>query len=356
MIVFVHGPDAAIVRGAVADLARAHDPDGVNTTVFDANETPLPRIAAAAGSAGFFGTGRVVVVRDLMAHATRRKAGTGGDEGDGPAGSGLDLAPLFAAVAPDNLLVLADPSLSAVPAAVKKAAPADVRTIAGEPPRGRDLIGWIVRAAVESGGEIEAAAAKLLAETLYPQTWAAKPANPRYDRPPDLDLIRSRLETLVLYAHPRPVGMIDIRRLVEGAPDDRIFRFLEAATTGDLATAVAELEQLLLAGEEPGKLLAQLYGQVELAVIAEAGGSRDAAEIAREIGAANAGQLAAVARAHRGRSAKPALAAALDTDRALKTGRLRQPLDALVQALVRLAGAQRQGPGCVHGPAPDLRS
>ncbi len=352
MIVLVHGPDAAIVRGAVADLVRGHDPEGANTSAFDGKDTSLAQIIAAAGSAGFFGVGRVVVVRDLMGRARGGKSAT--DEGDDmPQPGAIDLAPLFAVVPPENLLILVDPALSSVPASVKKAAPKAVRVIAGEPPRGRDLIGWIVRAATEAGGEIDAAAAKLLVESLYPQTWTTKPSNPRYDRPPDLDLLCSRVETLVLYAHPDPAGSPHVRELIEGAPVDRIFRFVEAASTGDLRVAVGELEELLLAGEEPAKLLAQVFGQVELGAVAEVGARVDPAEIGRQLGLGNPAQMTAVARGRRAArtSADSAVGAALETERGFKSGRLRQPTDALLALLVRLA--ERQEPGTPGGRAPD---
>ncbi|MBA3414021.1 MAG: hypothetical protein H0U10_02200 [Chloroflexia bacterium] len=352
MIVLVHGPDAAIARGNVADLVRASDPEDANTSTFDGKETPLPQIISAAGSAGFFGSGRVVVVRDLMSRARGGKNPSDDAEEMGQPGA-LDLGPLFAVVPPENLLILVDPALAAVPAAVRKAAPKDVRVISGEPPRGRDLIGWIVRAATEAGGEIDAAAAKLLVESLYPQTWATKPNNPRYDRPPDLDLLRSRVETLLLFAHPAPIGVTHVRALTDGAPDDRIFRFVEAAAAGNLRVAMAELEALLLAGEEPAKLMAQVFGQVELGAVAEAGGRIDPAAIGRQIGLSNPAQMTAIARGRQTARtpAAAAVGAALETERGFKTGRLRQPTDALLALLVRLAAPEE--PDARGGRAPE---
>jgi len=352
VIVLVHGPDALMARKAVRDVVRAHDPEGANTSLFDGKETPLAQIVAAAGSAGFFGSGRVVVVHDLMTRARGGKATVDDADEALPAGS-VDLGPLFAAVPPENLLVLVDPALSSIPASVKKTAGKEARVIAGEPFRGRELIGWVVRTATEARGEIDPAAAKLLVESLYPQTWTAKPSNPRYDRPPDLDLIHSRIETLVLYAHPDPVDVGHVRALVKGAPDDRIFKFVEAASGGDLRTAAAELEQLLLAGEEPAKLLAQVFGQVELAVVADAGSRLHPAEIGRHLGLSNPAQMTPIARGRRGgrTSARSAMGAALETERGFKTGRLRQPADALLALLARLA--ENAEPGSPSGRAPE---
>jgi len=117
MIALVHGPDAAIARREVARLVAERDPDGAATSHLDARETALPAIAAAAGSAGFFGAGRVVVVHDLMTRAGRGKGGAADADDGEPAAGALDLKPLFAAVPPENLLILVDPALLAIPAA-----------------------------------------------------------------------------------------------------------------------------------------------------------------------------------------------------------------------------------------------
>lgn len=335
MIVLVHGPDAASARVRVADVLAERDPSGENTSWFDAAESSLSQVVVAAGSAGFFGVGRVVVVRDLMAKGSRGKGGASAKGGE-PATGTLDLGPLFAAVPPENTLVLLDPGLSSLPAAVKKAAPKDARVYACEPPRGGDLVAWLERAAKESGGGIERDAARLLAATLFPQSWQGKPNNPRFDRPPDLDQLRSRVETLVLFAYPEPVNVGHVRELSPGAADDRIFKFVEAAANGDIGVAARELEQLLRAGEEPAKLVAQVMGQIELGAVAAAGAGTDPGELGRRLGMANPNQLVAIARSQRGGAGKR-VRTALETDRAFKTGRLRQPADALVALMVGLA-------------------
>jgi DNA polymerase III delta subunit len=339
VIYLIHGPDAASARQAAEEAARRHDPDGANTSRFDAAETSLSQIVIAAGSAGFFGPGRVVLVRDLMSKAKGRTA-AGGDEESSSTGS-LDLAPLFAGTPPENILILVDPALGSVPAAVKRAGK-DATIIGCEPPRGRDLIRWAVSAARESGGEISEDGARELIASLYPQTWQAKPSNPRYDRPPDLDLLRTRIETLVLFAHPEPVSQQHVRSLVEGAPDDRIFAFVEAAANGDIAAAARQLEQLLAAGEEPAKLAAQVFSQIELGAIAGAAAGRDPADAGRQIGLSNPNQLTAISRSRRGgpQNILPQVLSALESDRNFKTGKLRQPIDELHDILMRMAAVR----------------
>lgn len=350
MIALVHGPDAALAQAEVTRLRLAHDPSGDNTSFLDGRETPPPQIAAAAGSAGFFGGGRVVVVSDLMQRASRAGGKSAGDEartaeGDETAGA-IDLAPLFAAVPAEHLLVLVDATLAAVPAAVKRAAPTDVTVFGGEPPRGQALLALLAATARAVGGTLDAKTARLLAETLYPQTWSAKPSNPRYDRPPDTALLRNEVEKLALAAYPDPVTPEHVRSLVSGAPDDRIFRFVEAAEGGRLGPALKELDQLLAAGEEPAKLSAQLYQQIELAAVLAAGPQVDPTATGRALGLSNPSRMAGIA-GGRGRrdsaGAFAAVAAAASADRRLKRGRLRHPEDALYRLLAGAADDERGG-------------
>ncbi len=340
MIHLIHGPDASTARRRADDLALAKDPDGANSSRFDAAEAPLSQIVAAAASRGFFAEGRVILVRDLMTKAKGRGGDDEADSGSVSAGS-VDLAPLFASVAPENTLILVDPALASVPAAVKRAAK-DADIVACDPPRGRDLLRWAVQTARESGGEMGDEAARELVSSLYPQTWQNKPTNPRYDRPPDLDLLRSRIETLAMFAHPDAITQRHVRALVEGAPDDRIFAFVEAAANGDLGQAARQLELLLAAGEEPAKLAAQVFNQIELGAIAGSAGRIDLAEAGRRIGLSNPNQLVAIGRSRRGGpdTVLPQVLSALQSERNFKGGRLRQPIDELHDILARMAAVR----------------
>ncbi|HEU0113810.1 MAG TPA: hypothetical protein VFQ80_04000 [Thermomicrobiales bacterium] len=344
MIAIVLGPDAALARRQAARLAAAHDPGGDNTTHFDGRETSVAQIAAAAGSAGFFGR-RVIVVDGLLG----RNARAGDAEPErAPARpkAAIDVEPLFAAVAPDNLLVLLEPALASIPAAVKKALPADAQVVSAEPPRGAALLTAIARLASDAGGAIDRDAAELLAESLFPQTWRAKPSNPRYDRPPDTERLRNEVEKLVLAADPDPVATHHVETMTLDLPEDRLFAFVDAAAAGDLARAVADLDRLLAAGEEPAKLAAQIHGQIELAMAAALAGARAPVDVGRDLGLPNPQRMASVARGRRGDPlAASRLVAALANDRALKRGRWRQPDDALFDLVTRLAATRTQRTG-----------
>ncbi|MDQ3692361.1 MAG: hypothetical protein M3464_01865 [Chloroflexota bacterium] len=340
MIVMIHGPDASLARAEAAKRLAALDPDGFNTTMLDGREVSLTAVIAAVGSVGFFAAPRVVVVENLLARSTR---GAGGplavDDAQLTAG-GLDLAPLLGAVPDQNVLMLVDPELASIPASVKRLAPPDATIVSSAPPRGRQLVDWVAAAAREGGGDIDRRAAQLLVELLYPQTWSAAPSNPRYDRPPDTRLLQNEIERLLLYAHPDPIRESHIRELIETGPNDRVFRFIDAAVAGQLDVATAELERLLLAGEEPAKLIAQVQQQVELAVLVAAAPGKPPNEIGRALALTNPNRMSGVAASVRGRSERSLIAAvdhATDVDRKLKTGHLRQPADALYHLLAKLA-------------------
>ena len=345
MIYFIHGPDRLLAREAALAITTELDPDGSSTSWLDGRETSFAGVASAIGAVSFFGSPRIVVVTDLLARASRDSdnAESTGDE-ERPGRGRAELESLISAVPESHHLLLLEPSLTSVPALLRTVLPR-VKVIAGEPPRGPALIAWIEAAAAQAESRIDRRAAQRLAETLYPQSWDRKPNNPRFDRPPDLALLKAEMQKLALAAHPGPITVDYIAALTSGRPDQRIFRFLDAALTGDLGSGLDELERLLASGEEPAMLLAQLLGQVELtAVIATAGG-KNADAIARDLGTVAASRLSAVMATTRRRASQTAHAAdiAVRADRGLKTGRVRKPEDALHDLVLTLADSASGG-------------
>ena len=333
MIAVCVGPDVAMVRDTVRRIATARDPSGDSTTTLDGRAISFGEVVTSAASAGFFGAGRVVIVQDLLARF-----------GKATAKDQVDWSGLFTAIPTENTLILADPSLASVPAAVKKALPPDAQIETGAPPRGDALVRWLGKQAQDAGSRLEPEHARLLATTLYPQTWAQQPNNPAFDRPPDLDALGNEVEKLALAAHPGPITRDHISTMVAAGDDDRIFRFIESASAGRLGDALVELERLLLAGEDPGKVFAQLAQNAELSLALASAGRRPPADVGRDLGLANANRLVAVARGLRdqptGLSAHAARALTC-ADRRLKRGELRDPLAALYDAVLAIASARR---------------
>ena len=335
MITIVLGPDIALARATAREVARASDPDGQETSTLDGKAVSIQDVLMAAASIGFFSIGRTVVVEDLLARYAKG-AGKGGE---------ADWAPLFTGVPAATTLVLLDPSVLTLPASVKKTLPPDARVIASEPPRGRELIDWIVNRVRAQGGDIDNRTAQLLASTLYPATWGQKSRNPAFDRPPDIELLGNEVDKLAIAAHPGAITAAHIQQLVAAGDNDQIFAFIDAASAGNLARAVPELDRLLAAGEDPHKILAQLCGSVELAAVMSRAGRRDPADVGRDLKLSNPARMGAVARTVREqpRDFAPRVARVLeDTDRRMKTGELRDPVDALYAALAGIAALRQR--------------
>jgi DNA polymerase III delta subunit len=340
LIYFVHGPDRLLARGAVLSIAAEIDPSGSSTTLLDGREASFTDVAAAVGAASFFDSPRVVIVTDLLVRSTRdSEAGESAGGAEDRAGRGrAELESLVSAVPESHHLIFCEPTMASVPA-VLKATATEAKVIAGEPPRGAELIAWIDAVAIEAESGIDRRTAQRLAETLYPQTWQRKPSNPRYDRPPDLALLKAEIEKLATAAHPGPITADHIGLLTPTAPNQRVFRFLDASLMGDLRSALDELERLIAAGEEPAMLLAQLLGQMELATVVAAADKRNADAIARDLGGVTAGRLSSVMAINRRQEPRTACTAGTGAlaDRNLKTGRVRKPEDALRDLVLELA-------------------
>ncbi len=339
MITFIHGPDRLLAREAALSLAASIDPDASNTTWMDARETGTDQVVGAVGAASFFGAPRVVIVTNLLNRTSRdSRAADTGAESSRSSGSDSKVESLLSAVPDQNSLIVFEPDLDSVPAVIKSTEP-PITIIAGEPPRGSALVAWIEDAAKRAGAHIDRRTAQFVATTLFPQTWERKPANPRYDRPPDLALVQQEIEKLALAAHPDPITRDHVIALVPGGPDQRLFRFLDAAIVGDLDSAMTELDRLVVAGEEPAMILAQLLGQLELIGVASEANGRDANALARDLGSVTPARMSAIAHSAQRRRfpADSALEVGVTTDRRFKTGRIRRPEEALHQLMVVMA-------------------
>ena len=335
MIAIVLGPDGAMARDAVRSILRERDPSGQSTSVMDGKTATLRDIQTDATSIGFFSAGRVVIVEDVLARLGKPGARDGATTDA--------WADLFTAIPDPSTLILLDTSLAAVPATVKNALPRSATVVLSDPPRGRDLLSWIATRAKSEGAEIDQATARLLAETLYPQSWSTKSNNPAFDRPPDLESLQNEIAKLAVAAHPGPITRAHVTSLIAQGDTDRIFGFIDAVTQGNVGEAAVQLDRLLSAGEDPAKVLAQLSQTVELSVVMAAAGRRSAGDVGKALRLPNAGRMSSI---ERGLRAQPPgnsqrLGRALeDADRRMKTGELRDPLDALYAVLAALHGSR----------------
>jgi DNA polymerase III delta subunit len=327
MIHVILGPDHSIVKAMARSQAAASDPDGQNTSWLDGASVSLQDVLMAVASVGFFTAGRTIVVENLISRYSKSDA--------------AEWKSLLGGVPEGSTLILADPAVLTVPAAVKKGLPANAEVTSCDPPRGRDLVEWIVARGKQSGGKIERNVAQTLARTLYPTSWSQKGKNPAFDRPPDMEALGNEVDKLVTAAHPDAVSEWHIQKLIAQGDNDQVFAFIDAAASGNLRKAVGELDRLLAAGEDPYKLFAQLAGSVELAAVMVKAERRDPVEVGRELRLPNANRMTSIARSVREQPANfaPKVVSVLEeVDRQMKTGELRNPVDAIYTALARIAG------------------
>lgn len=343
MIYFVHGPDTLLVRRHVREITMRFDPDGVNTTRVDGRSTPPHQIATMVATPAFFGGGRVIIVDDLFGGKSGR--GSGGDDDDGggsgsKAGSGaLDL---LDRVTEPNVLVLVEPSLASVPAAVKRRAPKlDVRS--GVVPRGRELVSWVIEQAATLDAKIDQRAAQSLLDAKSPGSWQRPASNPRYDVPPNLDAIQQEIVKLATFCHPGAITEDAVRTMTNAGVADQLFPFLSALFGGDQRQAVSLLADALDRGEDHARLLAQVMQQAELSPPLEAASGSNPEEVGVDLGVSNPRRMHAIERSARQRPITPLLATITTADRDQKQGRLRNQEDVLFALLALMGTQQRTG-------------
>lgn len=336
MIVIILGPDAGLAHRTLQRVLKDRDPSGQSTSFLDGSSTGIREVINDISSIGFFAAGRVVVVDGLITRL--------GKQGSRDAGAPPDWKGLYAAVPEASTLVLVDAALNDLPSLAKKPLPKGAIVEHSRPPRGPKLVEWIVNTAKSAGGSMDKATAQQLAMTLFPQGWATEPRNPIYDRPPDMEHLENEINKLVLAAHPDPVTTETIRLMTPREEQDQIFNFLDAAAAGNVPVAMQEMEKLLLVGEDPAKLLAQLLGNIEIASVVAAGGRRPAEEIGKDIGLANPRRVHSIQQGLRGMSAGVAQSRsriARDSDYKMKHGEVKEPIDALYDTILQIAKMRR---------------
>ncbi len=318
MITVLLGPDRFLVQTALNDLLHANDPSGFNTAQFDADGTAASDLISAVSTPPFLGPVRIVAIHGLLSN-TKNK-------------TDHDLDEIVVNLQSGVHLVLVDASLSSLPAAAKKALPKDVHVRPSAPPRGNDLREWSQNRFKESGATIEPAALKILLDRLFPGTWHQAASNPAFDKPPDLQRLQTEIDKLATAAGDDVVTSALVETLVALDHEERMFGFQDAILRGDKRSAVLELNNIPIAGDEAPRILAQLYQQIEYARAAVAAGQpADPLESGKALGMTNPNRMKAVHRA----VSRPAayydalLLLALETDRRVKSGTEKDPRSAL---------------------------
>ena len=329
MIYLLVGPDRYLLERELKRILAEVDPDGLNSTRYDKSAS-ISEVGNAVATAGFFGTGRVIVAEGVM----QRAAGTG----KAKKAEVEEFDALFTSVAPGNTLILVDPEIGTVPTAVKKAAGPDATQFGGRVPRGHDLVEWAQRQVAQMGGSIEPRNVNAILDRLYPGTWREANRNPAFDVPPDLLLLSNELAKLVVAADGKEINARHVKELVPLATGEDLFPFIDAVVGGNAAGAFKLLSGDQTDDDTAARYLNQLGSRAERGQALAASGAQDVADVGKRVGATNPSSIQKTfARA----SAESFANVVLESDRRLKTGKTRSPSEQLQDVIVRQARKTR---------------
>lgn len=261
MFYVFHGDDELARAEQIAEFkARMGDRSvrDLNTTVFDGRKLTMAELRYACDVVPFLADRRLVIVEGLLSWLAphRAKKDDAADVGASAAQKTFmaDLLAYLPGLPETTRLIFSEPrSLPATHPVVKLALSIDKRTVREFklPPAGQ-LARWIVQRAKRHGGQIEPAAAALLAEFSGSDLRA-------------LDQDVQKLLALVNWA--RAVTVEDVRQMVTDVHQGNVFAMVDAIAQGQGAVALRELHRLLDSGEAALELFAMITRQFRLMIM-----------------------------------------------------------------------------------------
>jgi len=254
------GPNSFSIR---QDLARMKtdlgQPDmaGLNCSETEASALSTGELASLVQTIPFLGDKRLVIIRGLMTPFEPRQKPGAAEEGDqnedaAAATSKKDtssgqLLEVLSRLPPTTDLVLVEEKLSQKNSLFSRL-PKEVVVREFPLPAGPELERWITQQAKDLGGSINSAAAHVLAENVGP----------------DLRVLDSELQKLLLYTGGETVGEAEVRLLVSQVREASVFSLVDAVMSARTGPALALAHQLLDGGTSAFHLLTLLARQVRL--------------------------------------------------------------------------------------------
>jgi len=322
----LHGDDSISRDAALARMREAMGEDGdLNRSEFDGAQRPAAEVLAAVKSLPFLAEKRLVIVKGLISHISRRGAGGAGKAATDRLIDELPNLPAFA-----RLVLVESETLSGNNRVLKAARRMENGYIA-EFKKPQNLSHWIgQRAEQEYGAEITTRAASAIA-TLVSD-----------------DLLRAdnELHKLVCYVDgEREIGEEDVAALTPYVPEANVFEMVDALANGDGSRALELIHHSLHHDpRDPGfRLFTLIVRQFRLLSMTrdhlDRGGGSQGATIAKAVGVPPfvAGKLATQARRFNATQLDAIMKRLQRYDQDMKTGRIeaRLALDLLVTSLAR---------------------
>ena len=322
----LHGEDSISLGQALAKMRAALGDDGdFSRSEFDGAQTPVPEALAAVKSLPFLADKRLVIVKGLISHITRKGAGAAGKAAVDRLIEELPNLPEYA-----RLVLVEDETLADNNRVLKAAN--DLNT--GYIRRFRapkDLTAWIIsRARDEYEAEIEPQGAQAIASLVGD----------------DLRRADSELYKLVCYVDDEhAIREEDVAALTPYVPEANIFEMVDALAKGDGGRALELIHQSLHDNpRDPGfGLFTMIARQFRLLLMAKdqlaTGGSSQAPALARALRVPPfvAGKLIVQSRVFTVNQLDTILKRLQRYDQDMKTGRIapRLALDLLATSLAR---------------------
>ena len=321
-----HGDDDISREQALAKMRAAMGGDGdLNRSEFDGALVPVPEALAAVKSFPFLSDKRLVIVKGLISHITRRGAGQAGKKAAERLIAELPNLPDYAR------LVMVETALLSDKNKLLKAARGMENGYIGAFKKPKNLTGWIVnRAKAEYDAEITLQAAQAVASVVSD----------------DLRRADNELYKLVCYvdgAH--PIHEEDVAALTPYVPEANVFEMVDALANGDGSRALRLIHQALHDNpRDPGfGLFGLIVRQFRLLLLVSdylnQGGGAGNQAIAKALGIHPfvAGKIAQQSRAFTIEQLDAILKRLQRYDQDMKTGRIeaRLALDLLVTSLAR---------------------
>lgn len=253
-VFLLHGQNSVRLDDRVRELLQTLDKTGVGTTVLDAATTPLDVIANACHAAPFFGSGRVVVLRNISATGGKRASKSiAGPEWK------VILDVLERSPETTAILLRADENLASN-SVIVKAVKANGWQIEHFPmQRGEDLARWVAERGEQAGVTFSRDAAVLLLSRLYPTSWRQES---RFDSTVlDARLIATEIDKLACASADGIVSEALVAEMVADRSGYTAFRLNDLVYSGQSDLALAELEQVLSSGDEPERIIAQFASE-----------------------------------------------------------------------------------------------
>lgn len=241
----------------------------LNTNEFDGTVTPLTEILGAAMAFPFMADKRLVIVKGLLAHITRKGAGETGKKAVQMLVEQLPNLPEWT-----RLIFVERDKLSDSHKVVQKAREVNGNGFEKAFIAPKDSTGWIVKRAQEYGAKIEPNAAAALASVTG--------SDPR--------LADNELIKLISYVgDERSITEQDVALLTPYVAEASMFEMVDALAEGRSGTAAALVRRLIEQQEDVFSIFGMIIRQFRLLLLTKehlaSGGSRDRNEIARVIGA-----------------------------------------------------------------------